>query len=334
MSSMTTKVTIVGDEKEVNPRKAALNGIKMKEVNGKVLCETTGVMDTGADTNCTDKKLRGILGRDALDDAGQALQGCTGSSDDMKKDKLRIVCVDKQITVVEARRINELGYNGPNSETFMESMKTEFKISPNKTRYFDFNDEGVTPRILVGLKSGELLSNQLTEAEMLELELEKPYFSPNLKIWRTPLNSKLLVTGSLGIDRNLVELESNYPRFQMLVKQNEMDGMILKRIMTKAEKLLIQDKNQFGFVLRPTSSTNQLTEEKSDSKLKKKQKTFIIIIYLYQKGIQNISSQQIKNLFKLKWTKRFKEMKGKDQKMMKQNVHIAESLVKIIFFPG
>ena len=212
------------------------------------------------------------------------------------------------------------------------------------------NDEGVTPRILVGLKSGELLSNQLTEAEMLELELEKPYFSPNLKIWRTPLNSKLLVTGSLGIDRNLLELESNYPRFQMLVKQNETDGMILKRIMTKAEKLLILDKNQigsapesgaeteepnqFGFVLRPTSSTNQLTEEKSDSKLKKKQKTFLIIIYLYQKGIQNISSQQIKNLFKLKWTKRFKERKGNHQKMMKQNVHITESLVKIIFFPG
>ena len=101
LSSMTTKVTIVGDEKEVNPRKAALNGIKMKEVNGKVLCETTGVVDKGADTNCKDKKLREILGRDALDDAGQALQGCTGSSDDMKKDKLRIVCVDKQMMLLK-----------------------------------------------------------------------------------------------------------------------------------------------------------------------------------------------------------------------------------------
>ena len=45
----------------------------MKQVNGKILCENTGVVDTGADTNCTNKKLREILGRDALEDAGQVL---------------------------------------------------------------------------------------------------------------------------------------------------------------------------------------------------------------------------------------------------------------------
>ena len=182
LSSMTTKVTIMGDEYVVNSRKAELNGIKIKEVNGKILCETTGIVDTGTDTNCIDRKLREVLGRDALRDAGQVLQGCTGSSDNMKKYNLRLVCMDKQITVVEARGIDELGYNGPNSKTFMEALRTEMEISVDKERHFDFNDEGVIPRLLVGLKSGDLLSNQLTEQEMLELVLKNPYFSPNLKI--------------------------------------------------------------------------------------------------------------------------------------------------------
>ena len=75
-------------------------------------------MDTGADTNVTDSELRAVLGRDALEDASVDLQGCTGSSDNRKKDKLRVVCSDRQITVIEVRRIQELGFNGPNTITF------------------------------------------------------------------------------------------------------------------------------------------------------------------------------------------------------------------------
>jgi hypothetical protein len=57
------------------------------------------------------------------------LQGCAGSSIDRKTDKLRVVTSDKQITVLEARRIEELGYNGPDSHVFKSCVKIELGIN-------------------------------------------------------------------------------------------------------------------------------------------------------------------------------------------------------------
>ena len=148
-----------------------------------------------------------------------------------------LVCSDKQITVIEARRIQELGFNGPNTRTFNECMKTELNVNPENISKFYFNDEKIVPCVLIGLKSGNLLAKQLSETEQIENNLDMPYFSPNLQVWRTPLNSKLLVTGSLGIDENLVELRNNYPRFELLVKDDETDQDILMRICRKEKKL-------------------------------------------------------------------------------------------------
>ena len=67
--------------------------------------------------------------------------------------------------------------------------------------------------------------------------LEEAFLSPNLQVWGTPLNSKLLITGSLGIDPKLVEIKSNYPSFKMLVKENENEEDILERIGNKRRRL-------------------------------------------------------------------------------------------------
>ena len=63
LSSMTTEVTILGNKGEVDVRKAVINGLQVNAVNDTMLVQTHGIVDTGADTNCTDKKLREVLGR-------------------------------------------------------------------------------------------------------------------------------------------------------------------------------------------------------------------------------------------------------------------------------
>ena len=65
------------------------------------------------------------------------------------------------------------------------------------------------------------------------MQIDEPFLSPNLQVWSTPLNSKLLITGSLGVDPKLVELKSNYLRFKFIVKNEEDEEKILERLRRK-----------------------------------------------------------------------------------------------------
>ena len=88
LSSMTSEVTILANEDEVDMRRAALHGVKIKEANSKILLQTHAIADTGADTNCTDQTLRKVIGRDKLPDAHLGLKGATGTNENKCKDKL------------------------------------------------------------------------------------------------------------------------------------------------------------------------------------------------------------------------------------------------------
>ena len=57
----------------------------------------------------------------------------------------------------------------------------------------------------MGLKSENLLASQLTEKERIDHQIDEPFFSPNLQMWSTPLNTKILVTESIGVDKKLEE---------------------------------------------------------------------------------------------------------------------------------
>ena len=105
LSSLTSEVTLLADEFEVDFKKAALHNIKIKNVAGQTLVQTHAIADTGAEPNCTDKTLRKVLGRDKMPNAPVGLQGATGTNDDKSKDKLRIVTKDKEINVMESRNI-------------------------------------------------------------------------------------------------------------------------------------------------------------------------------------------------------------------------------------
>merc|ERR1711895_239901 len=190
-----------------------------------------------AETNCTDRTLRKVLGRDVLPNAALSLEGGHRSSENRLKDKLRIITKDKEINVIEARYINDLGYTGPNSPQFLKCVKKELNVGKENKSHFDLNGKGSIPRILLGLKNGSLLAKQLSEKQMIELKVKQPFLSPNLLVWSTPINSKLLITGSLGVDPHLVEPVSNYPRYSFLVKEDLSEADIEDKINKEAKEL-------------------------------------------------------------------------------------------------
>ena len=155
----------------------------------------------------------------------------------MSTNKLRIVTMDNEVTVMEARSISDLGYSGPSSYIFLSCVKRELEINNKNEDHFKFAQRGITPRVLIGLKNGNLLGRQLSEQEMVDLEIRKPWLSPSLQIWRTPVNAKLLITGSLGIDPLLVEESINYPRFKLLVREEVSEEEILERIKEELKDL-------------------------------------------------------------------------------------------------
>ena len=142
IASMTTPMTVcVEGRGNVDIQAARKSSITVHETEDRVLLEVSGITDTGADTNCTDVSLRKIMGRDPLPDAKVGIQGCTGINNDRKKDKLRLVTKDKEISVMEARTIQDLGYSGSNSFEFIESMKAELGIKEEHEDLFDLNSE-------------------------------------------------------------------------------------------------------------------------------------------------------------------------------------------------
>ena len=116
-------------------------------------------------------------------------------------------------------------------------MRKELNVSEENKDYFDFIERGSNPHTLLGLKNGSLLAEKLSEEAMVELKVKQPFLSPNLQVWSTPINSKLLITGSLGVDPYLVEPTSNYPRFSFLVKKDMLEESIEEEINKEVKEL-------------------------------------------------------------------------------------------------
>ena len=113
----------------------------------------------------------------------------------------------------------------------------ELGISSEDPR-FEWNTQETKPHILLGLKSGSLLSLPMKEEEMLRNELKVPVFSPKMQVWRTPLNQKLLITGTCGVNQELIEEENNFPRFNVIVSEKETDSDILEIIKAKGKEII------------------------------------------------------------------------------------------------
>ena len=106
--SMSTEITLLADEK-LNKKLAKENTILVTTVGQKTLLQTYAIIDSGADTNCSDKTLRNCLGMDRLPDDPTGLQEATGKGEDISKNRIRLVTMDNEITVMESRCIDDLG---------------------------------------------------------------------------------------------------------------------------------------------------------------------------------------------------------------------------------
>ena len=112
----------------------------------------------------------------------RGLQGAIGRTSNVSTNKLRIVTINNEVTVIEARSINDPGYSGPKSDIFWGCVKREIGVSSMNEEHFDFCQQGITPHVLISLKNGNLLGKQLSEQEMVDLNMRTPWLSPNLQI--------------------------------------------------------------------------------------------------------------------------------------------------------
>ena len=103
---------------------------------------------------------------------------------------------------------------------------------------FEWNIQETTPQILLGLKIGSFLSDQMTEEEILNANLSIPTFSPEIQVWKTPLNNKLLITGTCGVNKELIEKNNNFPRFNIIHLENETEDELLTKIKIQGNNII------------------------------------------------------------------------------------------------
>ena len=83
--------------------------------------------------------------------------------------------------MVESRKVGHLGVNANNNLRFNETARMKIGTSC-EDQQFEWNIQETTPQILLGLKSGSLLSHQMTEEEILNANLRIPIFSPEIQV--------------------------------------------------------------------------------------------------------------------------------------------------------
>merc|ERR1712215_593137 len=116
--------------------------------------------------------------------------------------------------------------------------------------------------ILIGLKSGSLMCHQLTEQEMVDAKLEVPIFSPDLQVWHLPLSHKLVITGPVGVNHELIELHNNFPRFYILHREGLSEEDILSKVKEKGALILenlrkLRAKNDFLLLSKEEAIKNE-----------------------------------------------------------------------------
>ena len=98
------------------------------------------------------------------------------------------------------------------------------------------------------------------------MSLEQPIFSPDLMLWKTSLNDHLIPTGSIGVNSDLVEKESDFPRFKILSPMAETDEELLIRIKNRGEKLLKLLSTEKVFKVHELAVKKQDEEENRNKK--------------------------------------------------------------------
>ena len=78
----------------------------------------------------------------------------------------------------------------------------------------------------------------------MDAQLTIPIFSPELQVWKTPLNDKLLITGTCGVNKELIEVHNNFPRFSITHPEEETEEDLLARIKIQGAEVIEHLKTQ------------------------------------------------------------------------------------------
>ena len=121
---------------------------------------------------------------------------------------------------------------------------------------------------------------------MLRNNLKVPVLSPEMQVWRTPLNQKLLITGACGVNKELIEEKNNFPRFNVIVSEKETDSDILNRIKSQGRKIInsltkigsnenngIEEKKNNGVVYSTQNSRKHIRKKKKRSAISVEKKS-------------------------------------------------------------
>ena len=73
---------------------------------------------------------------------------------------------------------------------------------------------------------------------MVDANLDNPIFNPNLQVWHSPLSQKLVITGPVGVNHELIELHNNFPRFHILHREGLSEEHILSKVKEKGALIL------------------------------------------------------------------------------------------------
>ena len=104
----------------------------------------------------------------------------------------------------------------------------------------------------------------LEPKDLIQVNMRVPIFSPDLKVWRTSLLEKVLVTGTIGVNPDLVERDYNFPRFRIMSPESETEKELMSRIRKSGQSLLniLSSENIF--------STHELNYQESEVEANKK----------------------------------------------------------------
>ena len=185
------------------------------------------VIDCGADTCVTDAQLRKVLGRDGLPPARGLLQGVGGFDANRNRDILRIVDGGGKVSVTDVREVETLGNSPPDGPKYQQGVMAEFTITPGDP-IISLGTHGSQTRLLIGLKTGDLLGRKLSQEEIISRGLSVPIFSPNLQIWCTKLNDNLVFSGCIGINPSVIDKRNDFPRFFVVVPENLSNNQIIE----------------------------------------------------------------------------------------------------------
>ena len=237
MTSCVLPITVIGDKSKVDMNKLKDLELSYEFQDDEVFIETPGCLDSGADPTIQTAEISDVLNSERLEDDGTTIRGATGVTEANVRHKVSFMTTSKDRENMECRTVEKLGGEDRPTAGYMKGVMTEFGMSKEQATKFNLDHQDMKIHFLIGLKNGKCLGQKMNP---LTLGLRYPVLSPNLVIWKTILSNKMLITGQLGTNPDLVD--DSFPIFN--IPKN-----MFTECIDKFASINVTNKNQKCFVI-------------------------------------------------------------------------------------